>query len=105
MKLIITEAKEYRQSFETAAWYTIHIIQPGEYEVVDKGKGAYGQPYLVVEVRTIIKEDYKPSLWCGSYISKEPYVDDRAGKEGSIVLSTDYYAFKETNLEHWGTLV
>ena len=104
MKLIITEAKEYRQSYETAAWFTIHIIQPGTYEVVDRGLGCYKKPYMTVEVRTVIKEHHTPTLFGGVCIGD--YVDTNAGKEGSITLSSDYYNFDDTNcLEQYGELV
>ena len=104
MKLVIKDAIEYRVSYETAAWYTIHIIQPGEYEVVDKGLGCYRRPYMIAEVKTIIKEHYTPSLYCGVRIGD--YEDTMAGKESSVILSSDYYAFDEGNkLEQYGELI
>ena len=55
----VTEAREFRKNYETASWYSLVQVEPGDYPVQDKGNG----PFVVMPgVRTY---DYLPTNFRG----------------------------------------
>lgn len=88
--LVVEQESEYTQSYETAAWSTIHIIQTGRYPVYAKRDG--GRRSLLTTVNTVIKSSYTAALYGGVQVGE--YTDTRKGTKDTLVMGYGYWAYQ-----------
>lgn len=77
--LVIGEDCVRRETYECAAWFTDHILTPGEYPVTVQFLGSVPH-HAVARVPSVVQKDYFQALYCGMPVGKPYDYLQNAGK-------------------------
>ncbi len=72
--LVVETPFSKEQTYETAAWYTVHQVPAGEYPVTFHCKD--GRAWLSVRFPSVISDEYLGALYGGVHVGS------KSGKEG-----------------------
>ena len=64
--LVVETPFSKEQSYETAAWYTVHQVPAGEYPVTFHSEN--GRAFLIVRFPSVISDEYLGTLYGGVHV-------------------------------------